>query len=256
MREGLMFVYDGVRSDDMGLYHVNIGNGLMEESFIAGKEILETHVRGNDTPYFQGVKRSPLSLSLTFAFIDQYDESKIRAVARWLDQDFYKPFYTMDNPNRIWYCMLDSDSRLLHNGLKQGYVELQMRCDSPYTYSQIRNSQVYDLSLNNPNGTKIKIYNYGDIICYPTMTIQKVGDGDISIFNCSVNQEMILRGLIDNETITIDSQREFIESDIDGMYRYDNHNDIFISFSRGSNQLIIKGNLKMRFQYQFKTLQG
>lgn len=50
-------------------------------------------------------------------------------------QDYYKPFYTVDNPNRIFYCMLEGDSKLVHNGLKQGYITLTMRCDSPYSYT-------------------------------------------------------------------------------------------------------------------------
>ncbi|TPG68894.1 phage tail protein [Brevibacillus laterosporus] len=135
MKEGLDFYYGGIKSTDMGLLNVKVSNGFFEESFVAEKQINEITVRGNDKPYFQSVTRSPLVFSLTFAFEHYYDHEKIRDVARWLDQDYYKPFYTTDNPNRIFFCMLHSDSTLFHNGLKQGYVELEMRCDSPYSYS-------------------------------------------------------------------------------------------------------------------------
>lgn len=145
MKEGLEFYYDGIKSTDMGLINVQIGSGLFEEPFVAEKTIREIKVRGNDKPYFQGVERSPLIFSLTFAFEDYYDHEKIRKVARWLDQDYYKPFYTTDNPNRIFYCMLHSSSSLLHNGLKQGYVEIEMRCDSPYSYSLQQMSEWYEI---------------------------------------------------------------------------------------------------------------
>lgn len=135
MKEGLDFSYDGIKSSDMGLLHVHISGGLFEEQFVADKTIHESKVRGNDKPYFQSVERSPLVFSLQFAFEDKYDHEKIRQVARWLDQDYYKPFFTVDNPERIFYCMLHSSSSLIHNGAKEGYIEIEMRCDSPYSYS-------------------------------------------------------------------------------------------------------------------------
>ncbi|ATF13698.1 phage tail protein [Brevibacillus brevis X23] len=135
MKEGLEFSYDGIKSSDMGLLNVQFSGGLFEEPFVADKEIHEIKVRGNDKPYFQGVERSPLVFSLQFAFEDKYDHEKIRQVARWLDQDYYKPFFTTDNPDRIFYCILHSSSSLIHNGTKEGYVEIEMRCDSPYSYS-------------------------------------------------------------------------------------------------------------------------
>lgn len=128
----------------MGIINCQISAGFYEEPFVAEKEILEISIRGRDKPYFQGVKRSPLAFSLTFAFVNYYDEQKIREVARWLDQDMYKPFYTTINPERIYYCMLHSESQLLHNGLRQGYIQLQMRCSDPYTYSPIYIDKPYE----------------------------------------------------------------------------------------------------------------
>jgi phage-related protein len=143
MKEGIDFYYDGIRSRDMGIFNVELNSGLFNEPFIAAREIKEIEIRGNDKPYFQGVKRSPLSFKLSFAFDGSYNEARIREVARWLDQDFYKPFYTTDNTERIFYCMLNSSSELLHNGLKQGYITLEMRCDSPFSYSPQFTSRTY-----------------------------------------------------------------------------------------------------------------
>ncbi|GMX64378.1 hypothetical protein Elgi_36470 [Paenibacillus elgii] len=144
MKEGIDFYYDGVYSLDMGVINCKVDSGFFEEPFLSQREIHEISVRGRGKPYFQGVKRSPLSFSLTFAFVDYYDEEKIRAVARWLNKDNYKPFYTSDNPERIFYCILESESTLLHNGLKQGYVNLKFRCDSPYSYSPVYTSKLYE----------------------------------------------------------------------------------------------------------------
>lgn len=147
MKEGLYFTYDGTRSDHMGLMNCKVNDtGLFNEPFLSEREILEYEVRGNDTPYFQGVKRRPLLFTVQFVFEDTYNEEKIRRVAKWLSPSFYKPFYTSDNPSRIFYCMPIEEPRLIHNGLKQGYLELTMRCDSPFTYSPTYMSEWLDFT--------------------------------------------------------------------------------------------------------------
>lgn len=135
MLEGINFYYDGIYSVDMGVLNCKIGGGMFEETFLPSRDIKEVVVNGRDKPYFQHVGFSPLTFDLTFAFEYGYDEKRIREVARWLMQAYYKPFYTIDNPNRVFYCMVDGDSSLFHNGLKQGYITLKMRCDSPYSYT-------------------------------------------------------------------------------------------------------------------------
>lgn len=135
MLEGIHFSYDGVYSYDKGLLNCKVDGGMFDETFLPSREIIETKISGRDKPYFQSVNLEPISFDLVFAFEYYYDEKLIREVARWLMQPYYKPFYTVDNPNRIFYCMYEGDSRLVHNGLKQGYIKLTMRCDSPYSYT-------------------------------------------------------------------------------------------------------------------------
>lgn len=255
MKEGLQFSYDGIYSDDMGLYNVSVDtSGMYQESFLSNREIRETSIRGNDKPYFQGVHRAPLSLTLSFAFQDSYNEDKIRAVARWLDQDYYKPFYTLDNTDRIFYCMLNSNPTLVHNGLKQGYVTLEMRCDSPYSYSPQFMSSVYTIT----NSGTITFTNNGDVNCYPEIWITKVGTGDISIVNTSnKSQEFKFTNILDGEQLYVDNERNYIEStDSIDPYRYSNFNNVYLEMRRGVNNLNVTGSCSIQFRYQFKTLQG
>lgn len=177
MLEGIHFSYNGVHSVDMGLLNVKLDGGMFEETFLPSRNIKEIQISGNNKPYYQGIDLEPLEFDLSFAFEYSYDERKIREVARWLMQDYYKPFYTVDNPSRVFYCMLDGDSRLIHNGLKQGYITLTMRCDSPYSYTpqfnkdnliftntKIVNSLTEDI-FNNTMGTmsNVKINSQGDL---------------------------------------------------------------------------------------------
>ncbi|MVP00802.1 phage tail domain-containing protein [Paenibacillus lutrae] len=144
MNEGIHFYYDGIYSKDMGLVNCRLDSGFFEESFLPERELQEEAIRGQDKPYYQGVRHSPLSFQVTFAFEDVYDEEQIRKIARWLNTDYYKPFYTDANPEHIYYCMPVSDSQLIHNGLRQGYIKLTMRCDGPYAYSPQYTSRVYE----------------------------------------------------------------------------------------------------------------
>jgi phage-related protein len=257
LKEGLNFSYAGIRSEDMGLLNVSLDSGMFEEIFVGEREIQEVVIRGRDEPYFQGIKTSPLVLSLSFAFEDTYDESKIREVSRWLNQSYYQPFFTTDNPNRIFYCILHSSSKLLHNGLKQGYVTIEMRCDSPYSYSPQYLSPIYNLSANIPEGTRIDFTNSGDVICKPEIWVTKIGNGDVSIVNeTNAGHEFKFTGLLNNETVYVDNDKEVIKTDIAFTYRYSNFNDGFLDTVRGVNRLLVIGNCNIQFRYQFKTLQG
>lgn len=257
MLEGLYFNYDGINSQDMGLYNVKVDSGLFEEPFLADRTIIETKIARRDTPYFHAVEREPYRFEVSFFFEDTYDSDKIRAVARWLNQDYYKPFYTSDNPNRIYYCMPEQSSSLIHNGLKQGYITLTMRCDSPYAYSPIYLSEKFTVQ-NGDTPTVIMLDNLGDVNIYPEMWIYKDNtDGDVSIINTTNgNAETIIYNVYNNETVYIDNENEHIESDIPDLYRYDTFNHVYLELVRGTNILHVTGGCEIQFRYQYKLLQG
>lgn len=163
MLEDIHFSYDGVNSTEFGLLNVKLDGGMFDETFLPTRSINETSTSGNERPYFTSVSNSPLSFSLSFAFEHYYDDVKIREVARWLMKDYYKPFYMLNNPDRIFYCMVDGDSRLVHNGLKQGYLSLNMRCDSPYSYSPkfvVENKEFTSTKLE--KSLLVNTFNSGD----------------------------------------------------------------------------------------------
>jgi phage-related protein len=178
MLEGIHFSYDGTYSIDMGLLNCKIGGGMFEETFLPTRQIKEKKISGKDKPYFQSVESEPLSFSLTFAFEYNYDETRIREVARWLVQSYYKPFYIVENPNRVFYCMMEGDSKLVHNGLKQGYLTLTMRCDSPYSYTP--KSLKQNIKFDSTKLTKSiseSTFSYG----MGTMSNIEIVDGKLSV---------------------------------------------------------------------------
>jgi phage-related protein len=256
MKEYTDFYYDGISSSEMGLINVSVGGGLFEESFIAPRKLNETKVRGNDKPYFIDIEREPLSFQLEFAFVNPFDKKKIAEVARWLDKEHYAEFYFTENSDRRFFCMLVSDPELIHNGIGQGYISVEMRCNSPYSYSQEYLSAEIDFSSNVPEGTNYSFMNFGHKMLMPELWIKKVGDGDISIENRANKGWFQFVGLQDKEIVYVDNEREHIETDIIGEYRFDNFNDNYLELEPGRNILNVKGNCILQFRYRFITIQG
>lgn len=150
IRDSMYFSYAGKKSSDFGIINVTIGDNMMlEEPLASSREILEESIKGSTRPYFQGMKKSPLRFSVSFAFEDRFNTAKIREVARWLtEHDYYQPLYFTNDlgkePEKIYYALVIDEPTLIHNGLQHGYITISFRCDSPYAYSPPISSRVYE----------------------------------------------------------------------------------------------------------------
>lgn len=254
IRSSLYFSYAGKKSSDFGILNINVSNGMLEEPFLSGRELREVIIKGNDIPYFQLLKRLPLSFQVNFAFENTWENTdKIREIARWLNQSYYQELFFSDDITRIYYALVIDDPILIHNGLMQGYLTLNFRCNSPYTYTPIYQSELFDFSSSSPN--IINFENKGDLECKPVLYIQKIGAGDLSIFNLSDgNREFKFTGLSDLEEITVYNEEKIIQSST-GLLRYNNFNGNYISLLPFSiNTLNVVGTCKLKIRYQFTTL--
>jgi phage-related protein len=253
IKDSLYFNFDGISCKTYSLMNVNTGgSGMFEETFNASRSINETKVRGSDTPLFGGVDEDPLQFTLNIAFTkQQWTDSDIDNIIVWLFQDVYKPLYFEDKPNKIYYCIPTGDASIAHNGLKQGYLTLTMRCKSSKVYSPQQTSQLYDLSTN-AGHYAVNINNTGHVDIYPEISITKIGDGNVTFTN---NGEVFeIMNLTNLEQIYINCEREIIETDAVGVYRYDDVvGDYFdMVLKRGNNTIYIDGNCKVQFKYMFK----
>lgn len=252
MRHGTDFNLDGIWASDMGIIKVNIGGGLIEDLLVSSKTIIEEKIEGRDSPYFYGVERQPLSFPLPIYFDKNLSVDKVREILRWLDHDTYKPFYMKDNPERVWYVMIVDDIKTIHNGIKSGYIELNLRTDSPHTQTPYVMSGMFSFR-DNANGKEIEFENIGDFEIKPNVYIAKVGNGDITIKNFSSESgEFKFTNLEDGETLFIDCENKYIESS-KGKYRYDDFSNKYLSFVCGLNFLQVIGDCDIRFETEFKV---
>lgn len=153
--------YNGIKSEDMGMYHGTVGtSGMLEENFLPVRSMITERIRGKDKSYFMDVEYENLEFDITLIFdrtdSDYWTDNKIREIARWLFSPTYPAelYFTNDynqKPERIFYGLFVGDSKLIHNGYKQGYINLHFESNSPYSYSPYIESEIYNqINSDNP----------------------------------------------------------------------------------------------------------
>lgn len=272
IRESLYFIFgsEGIKSSDFGIINVSVAQGLYQEHFMATRSLNEVKIRGREKPYFFEVEKEPLSFNLTFCFKDGWDDDLFKKVQNWLNVDFYQPLIFSENPNKVYYAMPVDASELNHNGNKQGYITLTMRCDSPYSYSQDIVTPWYKcvssaigtfvspylfIETGVKNEKFIEIINDGDRDILPQIFIEKNDDGDITVTNTSrANSIMQFTSLLDGEKISINGENQIIETNLPNVWRYDDFNDFYLPLVKGRNIIQIEGNCLIKFQYRYKFI--
>lgn len=247
--DSIYFHYNGKHSEDIGVYLVNLDSGLKTTRFLAERTIISEQIPDNPIPYVYGVQDSPLNFTLTLSCLDnKWTFEKRREVARWLDTKQFEEFYSEDNPSKRYYFMYEGGIDLTYGGELTGYIQVQMRNISPYTYSPVY-TKIIDCSLQDI--TEFTFTNDGDDLLYPELEIYKVGAGDLSIINfTNGGKEFKFTGLADKETVYVDNLNHHIESDLGNILRYDNFNHNYLELPTGVNTLKVIGKCRVKIKYQ------
>lgn len=100
-----------------------------------------------------------------------------------------------------------------------------------------------------------KIENIGDKVCKPKLWLTKTnGDGNVELHNLETQQTLKFKNLKDGEQVFVDCEQETVITDIPLIYRYDDHNDVFIELIEGNNYLLGSGDFKLDVEYQMRLL--
>lgn len=250
--ESLTFSYDGLDSSYFGLLNVNIDGGMQEEKLLATRSVNEEQAMRPE-PYFYGFTYEPREITVNVAFKETWNEELMNSILNWLYQPYYKPLIFSDAPSKIYYAVVANDATLTHNTLKQGYMTITFRCNSPYAYTPMYT--VDYLLENNTEGKIVELENTGNLRIRPTIKFRKIDDGDVSIINYSDGgRETKIKGLKNNEEIVIDGDNEDITTSILGGYRFNDFNYKFLDLVVGKNTIKIIGNGYFVFNYQGKRL--
>ncbi len=249
-RDDMNFQFSNEDSEIHGLYNVSTNAGLFEEP-ISGNRSIEEDEDISGRRYLKRIRKEPLEFPVSFFFRDKFDQEKIRKTARWLLQDTYKPLVFKNNPNRVMYGVFLGTPQLVHNGLEEGYLTLNFRCNTYHAYTNAERSQMYDFSSNVLEGTNVTWTNKGDFDCRPILYIRKVGDGDISIINYSDGgRELKLTNLVDGEELEIDGMNEELNTN-SGFNRHNDYNHGWLNLVYGDNSIKVLGNCEIYYLAQY-----
>lgn len=253
MLESINFSFDGESSVDYGVMIVKPNGGLYNEPFLPTRRIVESSIPFNNTPYFKRVEDAVLSFTLSLYIVDWEKRNNLIQIAEWLYKPQYKQFHFETNPDRKFYVMFQGNSDLNHNGAKQGYINVNIRLESPYTYSPL-----YKYN-NRISGTKtVQLANEGSLPIRPNIKITKIGNGNISIKNNENQQVLTINQLLDGEVVTIDCKNEFLISSYEerlSRYLFDNHNDVWLDWEKGKASFTFEGQFNLEFSYEWIYLQ-
>lgn len=160
-----------------------------------------------------------------------------------------------------WSDWLDVESDMLNAELNKdqgnlGKAKFQYRVKLDMTNNLSGTSSVFKGFNANFNGA-FKIVNTGDVVCKPELWIKKKnGSGSIKLTNETNGLTLELNNLNDGEEVYIDCENEDIVSSLPLVYRYKDHNNVFIELDVGENLITGEGDFELDMRFEFKTLQG
>jgi phage-related protein len=106
-------------------------------------------------------------------------------------------------------------------------------------------------------GNIITFENMGDIDLGPEILIKRTTAGAVTMKNLSRDGKYFtVSNFANNETVYIDLENKFIQSDMPAIYKNNDFSGEFFLMKRGLNRLEITGDCIVKFRYKFKTLQG
>ena len=260
------FIFDGVKSSDMGISLISMDIGLISSPFFGGQSPEDEWVQGKSTAYHYGINKEPIEFTIQISPLEREWTPQLRnKVGRWLIQDRYKPFQTADDMGKIYYAMCTDapNFELAHN---RGYLELTFITNSPYAWSPVY-IETFNL-LDNTSKT-IELDNMSNVAkyYYPKIEISLLNlDGSatntkqVRIKNLSDGGRELILGvksdLVGNEVISIDCENEIIKT------ANPIHNNVFSKFNRnwlrlvyGTNYIEVTGACKLWVKSIFPILQ-
>lgn len=249
-------LYANQSSDEFGTFRGHIGN-INTETNDEETTIIQSKNRFKDTWDFHGLEQSkPLQFKLTIIksngeFIDANDQ---RALKKWLCKDTFNWLQVEqeDISNIFYYCII-TNPRPISVGAYTGGIEFTVTCNSGFAWSDliVRNYKCNDTLTFNHN----IFADYDDYIVRPVITIKPTANGNIFIKNNTTNQTVTIKDCVTTEVITIDSNKDILESS-NGRALLDSWNKIFLELVSDVNNIELTGNFEITIQYRLPVRIG
>lgn len=247
------FMYDGIDSRQKGVIAIHKDSGLLQMPFAFKRNVIEEKIKRVNNPYFYGFENESFIFNITIMTMDdiEWTDEKRMEIVNWLYQDEYKPFISGDNTGIIYYCTPINDAKRFDNCLKQGYVTITFKCNSPFGYTPIYNTH-YD--YRNSKTNIIEIENLGNVerYYYPEIQVKILDGKDFKIINQSDGGNSFeFKNLNVGETIYINNNLKQIVTNNPNTYRLSNFNKKWFRLVKGKNVIRIDGAIIADFRMSF-----
>ena len=144
--------------------------------------------------------------------------------------------------------------RLLTNIQEIGRIDEELDVLITDTKNYIKNFKDTINNTLNLYPDIVKLHNFGDLPAKPVIEIEVVEPSDIRIENLDTGESTTITDNIKGEVITLKNESEQIVTSRPNYYKYDSHDDNFITLREFENQLQFYGSFKVKIIYQFKIL--
>lgn len=254
--ENTGFIFDGVKSSDMGIYIVRVGeSGVVDTPFFGGQDLITESVSRYGENYLYRTQMQPIEFTFLISLLDEdWTPHRRGKIAKWLIGSEFKPFQTTDDMGKYYYATCtEFPSISVTNG--KGYGEITFTTNAPYAWTSKR-VDYFDLSKNTTKQI-IETRNDGNYFDYyePQIEIEVVDGTSFKLVNLSDGgREFEFTGLSKGEIISVDNKNKFIKTSLPLAYRYENFNKKWLRLLQGVNRIEVTGKVRIKIKAQYPII--
>ena len=246
---GTKFYFDGIYSDTMGVSLIRTNSGLINVPYIPARDMIEEFPTMATAPYSCRSKAQQYQFTLAFSTLtNDMNSTKLKTIASWLFKDTYKPFYSEDDPDKIYYLFATNQVDFLTNGMNEGYFEVTFKSKYPYALTTA-STPTYTI-----NGTQFVTINNPSNVAqyyYPQFEFTITDTSSFSIENLSDGSRSTVQNVVAiGETVYFDNAKKQIISST-GNSKYADFNKNWFRLVQGTNNLNISSKCNLKFRFQF-----
>lgn len=239
---GKSFIFDGIPSENYGLYVVNFKSGEIDSPGGSGIEIYKTEIYRRPVPFMYGVSQRPvLEFPITIGSPEYLSGADRSIIQSWLfGQSEYKKLQIVqcDLDTSYFNCLLTNPTIKYVGNLAIAW-ECTVVCDRPWAIEYPKTSSLpISGNYNYFNKSANADYTYPSL----TFTLSSIGDFFQIVNLDDVNRTFLFDDLTASESITVDNDRKIITSSL-GLYRIDKFNLNWLRLKKGLNRLVITGQI-------------
>lgn len=247
------FNFDGISSKKWDLMIVNLNNGMYEDMFLSNRSISTQKPHGRTKTMLQKIEEEDISFELELAFMKGFNDQIIEEVALWLRTNYYRPFYFENRPDRLMYAMVVDESLTSHMGVpdnNEGYIKIKVQTNSAKMFSQKILTSKYPIPSSGTYDINFEIKGHEET--FPEISITTKAKDILfeTVIDGKVDNIFEIHNLTKGEGLYLDCYRETIESEIVGVFHYDDTIGHYPTLPLGSSKLRITGECEIQLRYQ------